>query len=280
MGPGGGRRRRRTGRRPGNPDTREEILAAAREVFAASGYDRASIRQVAAGAGVDPALVHHYFGTKERLFAATVNFPLDPAEIVAKELAGDVAGAGERLVRTFVTIWDSPLGAAGVALLRSAVSHDLAGRLLREFLTSQILRRVATTLDLDPAEAELRASLVASQISGLGLTRYVLKIEPIASASADTVVAAIGPTVQRYLTGRIDAGALTETARGEDGEPEAPPTPATPDPPTPAEPETSAEPDQPTWSAEAAPPASEGPDPATPPARGPPRTGGGTDPGT
>jgi AcrR family transcriptional regulator len=193
----------RTGRRPGGQDTREQILAAAREVFAQRGYDRATIRQIATTAGVDPALVHHYFDTKEKLFAATVNFPMDPAEFVPRALAGPVEGAGARLVRTFLAVWDSPVGAAGVALLRSAVSSELAARLLREFLTTQILRRAMATLRVDPSEAAWRSSLIASQISGLGLTRYILKVEPLASLPPEAVVAAIGPTIQRYLTGDL-----------------------------------------------------------------------------
>jgi AcrR family transcriptional regulator len=194
---------RRSGRRPGKPDTREAILTAAREVFAEQGYDAASIRQIAASAGVDPALVHHYFGAKEKLFAATVNVPVNPAEFIPQALAAGRDGAGERLVRTFLTLWDSPAGIAGVALLRSAVTSDVAARLMREFITTQILRRVTTLLDIDPAEAPLRAALVASQMGGLGLTRYILRVEPLASAPPETVVAAVGPTVQRYLTGDL-----------------------------------------------------------------------------
>lgn len=196
---------RRTGRRPGRQYTREAILTAAREAFAERGYDGASIRSIATSAGVDPALVHHYFGTKEELFAATVNFPMNPAEMVPRVLAGSADGAGERLVRTFVSVWDSPTGAAGVALLRSAVTSELAARLMREFLTTQILRRVMGLLEVDRAEAPLRSALIATQMSGLALIRYVLKVEPLASAPPETVVATVGPTVQRYLTGELPA---------------------------------------------------------------------------
>lgn len=191
---------RRTGRRPGKQDTRRAILAAARESFAERGYDGATIRQIATGAGVDPALVHHYFGNKEQLFAATINFPVDPGELLQRVFSGDLESAGERLVGTFVSVWDSPVGAAGVALLRSAVSSESAARLLREFLTTQIIRRGLAGLDIDPREAPLRGSLVASQVAGLAVIRYILKIEPLASAPPETVVAAIGPTIQRYLT--------------------------------------------------------------------------------
>lgn len=195
--------RRRTGRRPGNPDTREAILTAARKAFAERGFDGASIRAIATSAGVDPALVHHYFGTKDRLFVAAMNFPVDPHELLTDVVAGGREQVGERLVRTFLRVWDSPVGAAGVALLRSAMTNDWTVRLLREFLVTQILRRVMTPLDLDPAEAPLRTSLVASQIAGLAVMRYIVKLEPLASAPPETVVAAVAPTIQRYLTGDL-----------------------------------------------------------------------------
>ena len=193
----------RTGRRPGNQDTREEILAAARQAFAERGYDGASIRQIATGAGVDPALVHHYFGTKDDLFLAALQVPIDPAKLLPEVLAPGPDGIGERLVRMFLGIWDSPVGTTAAAVLRSALSHDWSARMVRDFLTTQILRRVTKALDLDPKEAPLRTSLVASQMGGLALVRYIVRIEPLASAPAETVVAAVGPTVQRYLTGPL-----------------------------------------------------------------------------
>ncbi|GAB3186182.1 TetR family transcriptional regulator [Micromonospora palomenae] len=197
---------RRTGRRPGNPDTRQAILAAARTTFAERGFDAASIRVIAAAAGVDPALVHHYFGSKEELFRATVEIPLDPAALLPVVLAGGADGVGERLVRTFLGVWDSPAGKAAMALLRSAVNNDWTARLLREFLVTQVLRRVLDHLDVPPAELPLRGSLVATQMIGLAMMRYVIRLEPVASAAPETLVAAIGPTVQRYLTGDLPAG--------------------------------------------------------------------------
>ncbi|MET8527092.1 TetR family transcriptional regulator [Micromonospora sp. NPDC005172] len=196
---------RRTGRRPGNPDTREAILDAARAAFAERGFDAAPIRAIAATAGVDPALVHHYFGTKDQLFRAAMNFPVDPAALLPAVLAGDQDAVGERLVRTFVGIWDSPAGSAGVALLRSAVSSEWTARLLREFVTTQVLRRVLDQLDVDPAQLPLRGALVATQLIGLAMIRHVVRLEPVASADPETLVATIGPTVQRYLTGPLPA---------------------------------------------------------------------------
>ena len=193
----------RTGRRPGRQDTKDAILAAARDAFAEKGFDGASIRYIATGAGVDPALVHHYFGTKDQLFLAAMQIPMDPGKIIPQLAAAGMNGLGERLVRTFIGIWDSPAGAAGVALLRSAVRNEFAARMLREFITTQIMRRVLTHLDLDPAEIPTRASLVASQIIGLAMMRYVWKIEPVASMRDDEIVVGVAPNLQHYIEGDI-----------------------------------------------------------------------------
>jgi AcrR family transcriptional regulator len=193
---------RRTGRRPGKQDTRELILTAAREAFAERGYDGASIRQIATGAGVDPALVHHYFGTKEQLFFEVVRLPIDPDEVLPKVLAGDAGGLGERIVRMFLSVWEHPVsGPAFEALLRAAVSNAVSARLVREFFTSQIQRRLMSDLDtgVPPAEIPLRSSLVASQLFGLAMARYILNIDPLAGVSADTVTAMVAPTIDRYL---------------------------------------------------------------------------------
>jgi Transcriptional regulator len=195
----------RTGRRPGNPDTREAILAAAREAFAERGFDNASIRAIAAAAGVDPALVHHYFGTKEQLFLAAMKVPINPGPVVARVLGEGRDGAGERLIRTMLSVWDSPAGAAAVALVRSAMANDAFARMLREFVTRGILRRVAKELQLAPAEAGLRTNLVASQIVGLIVVRHIIRLEPIASTPAEVLARAVGPTVQRYLTEPLDS---------------------------------------------------------------------------
>jgi AcrR family transcriptional regulator len=194
----------RTGRRPGNQDTREAIMLAARKAFADKGFDGASIRAIATSAGVDPALVHHYFGSKEQLFLETLNVPVNPEDFLPKVFEGGVEGVGERLVRTFLTVWDSPAGSTVAALVRSGLQHEWSARLLRELVTTQILRRATKELALDPAEAPKRTALVASQMIGLGLTRYILKLEPLASLPADEVVRSIAPTVQRYLAEPLD----------------------------------------------------------------------------
>jgi AcrR family transcriptional regulator len=194
---------RRSGRRPGNQDTKQSILESARTAFAEIGYDKASIRAIAAAAQVDPALVHHYFGTKEKLFLATMNSPVDPAELVPQAMAGPREQAGERLVALVLGIWDSPAGGAAVALMRSAMSNEWTARLMREFVVTQVLRRAVAELAIDERQAPTRAALVATQIAGLAMIRYVLKVEPVASAPPEQLIAAVGPAVQRYLTGDL-----------------------------------------------------------------------------
>ncbi len=194
----------RTGRRKGSPGTRETIVGAARDAFAERGFDGASIRGIATSAGVDPALVYHYFATKEDLFLEVVGAPTDPSAFIAEAVAGNVDNLGERLVRTFLGVWgDAALGPALLALIRSGLAHEWSARMLREFATTTILRRITSRLDVPPDEARLRASLVASQMLGLAVTRFLLKIEPIASATVDEVAHLIGPTIQRYLTGPL-----------------------------------------------------------------------------
>jgi AcrR family transcriptional regulator len=176
----------------------------ARAAFAERGFDGATIRGIASAAGVDPALVHHYFGSKDKLFLAAVQAPADPADLLPEVLAAGRDRLGESVVRLLLTVWDGPMQSAGLALLRSAVGNEWGARLLREFLVTQLLRRVVGTLDLPPREAEARGALVASQLVGLVMGRYVLQIEPLASASPEQLVASIGPTVQRYLTGDVE----------------------------------------------------------------------------
>jgi AcrR family transcriptional regulator len=196
---------KRSGRRRGSPDTRDSILDAARRLFADKGFDATTVRAIAADAGVDPAMIHHFFGTKEELFRATLQFPIDPATEIPHIVEGGPDEVGIRLVRIFVKIWDSPTGAIGASLIRTAMSNEWTARLMREFLTTQILRRIVVAIELDPAEAPLRVSLVASQLAGLAMMRYIIKLEPLASLPSEQVVELIGPTVQRYVTGSLTA---------------------------------------------------------------------------
>ncbi|MFP5219207.1 MAG: TetR family transcriptional regulator [Actinomycetes bacterium] len=192
----------RTGRRPGDSGAREAILAAARRSFGTSGFAGTTIRAVAGEAGVDPALVHHYFGSKQQLFAASLELPVDPEVLVPMLLEGPRDGVGERVVRTFVGIWDGVPGQGPMlALLRSAVSDPRAADSLRDFLSRVILGPL--TAAAAPDRPELRAALMASQMVGLAVTRYVVHLEPVASASGDELAATVGPTLQRYLTGEL-----------------------------------------------------------------------------
>jgi len=205
-----GARAVRTGRRAGDSGTREAILQAAREQFAERGYDGATIRAIAAAAGVDPALVHHFYGTKERLFAAAMQLPFVPSEAIAVALADRPAGQppGAHLVRTALALWDSPgVREAFVGILRSALTSDQAAAMLREFVSQAILAPVASlAIGTDPEQTPFRTSLVGSHMLGLALTRYVLQLPAVATADADALAGAIGPTIDRYLTGDIEDG--------------------------------------------------------------------------
>lgn len=195
----------RTGRRPGKADTRGEILSAARGEFAARGYTGATIRAIAGSAGVDPALVHHYFDTKRQLFVAAMQLPFEPAEIVDAALRGDPAGAGERIARKLLEVWETDDGRTTTqALLRSALTDDQHLRMMREFMVGTVLSPMAAALA--PDRQQLRATLLASQVVGLAMARYVVAAEPLASADPGTVVAAVAPTLQRYLTGDLGRG--------------------------------------------------------------------------
>lgn len=200
-------RRGGRGRRPGKQDTRGAILASARDVFATHGYDRASVRQIAAAAGVDAALVHHYFGTKERLFQEVLAVPIAPEELLPQVFSGGPDGIPEALVRAFLSVWEHPVtGPAMVGFLRTAASHGSESRLFRDYFAARILRSVGAQLEgqVPADELPFRVSLVASQMIGLALTRYVLKFDGLAPVEPDRIVHALTPTVARYLFGELD----------------------------------------------------------------------------
>lgn len=189
-------------------DPRALIVAAAAALFARDGYDGTSMRAVARAAGVDPALVRHYFAHKADLFAEAVAAPMRPDRIVAAALAGPREHVGENLVRSIVTTLDQP-GASDKVLrvLHTALGQEFAARMLRQFVMREVLRRLAKHLGED--DAELRASFAASQVVGLVVARYGVRIEPLASAPVDEVVKRIGPVVQWHLTGAVvDSAAL------------------------------------------------------------------------
>lgn len=190
---------RRSGRRPGEPDTRGAILSSARELFARDGFDKTSVRAIAGSAGVDAALVHHYFGTKHKLFLEAVAIPIDPAIILGELDSTPVEELGTQLIRVVLGVWDSGLRTAGVALLKTNLAAPDAG-MIRSFLANIVLANIAGRIDDD---GELRTSLVATQMLGLIVTRYIVELEPIASMPVDDVAAKVGPTLQRYLTGTL-----------------------------------------------------------------------------
>ena len=193
---------RRTGRRPGSEDTRAAILAAARTAFGERGYEGASIRDIASRAGVDGALVHHYFGTKQQLFIAASEFPVDVASLVPRMLAGPREQMGERVVRTVVGLWDRPeVRPMLLGIIRSATTDPVAAGMARRMLAEGPFLALARSVDLP--DAETRATLAGTQLIGLAISRYVIGLEPIASMSADDLATAVGPTIGRYLAGDV-----------------------------------------------------------------------------
>ncbi|MEV6242119.1 TetR family transcriptional regulator [Lentzea sp. NPDC051838] len=194
---------KRRGRRAAGEDTRAALIAAARETFVEKGYDGATVRAIAARAGVDAAMVNHWFGGKEGLFAAAVlQLPFDPSEILKRLLDGPVEQAGERIIRTFVGVWDATGGGTFAALIRSVTSHQEVANALRSFFLNAIFKNLLAEIDVD--QRELRATLCATQMVGLGIVRYVVHFEPLASVDPETVVRAVAPNIQRYLTGPLD----------------------------------------------------------------------------
>ena len=190
------------GRRPGAPDTRAEVLAAARTSFGELGFRGTTIRSVAAAAGVDPALVHHYFGTKDDLFVAALEIPVDPREVMAPVVAAGPDGAGERLLRAFLGVWDDPAVQPGLLALARSLLGDDSGPMVRDAFIPVVVGPVLAQLVADRPEE--RIPLVASQIIGLVVTRYVIALPAMAQAPAEDLVARIGPVLQHYLTGDLD----------------------------------------------------------------------------
>jgi AcrR family transcriptional regulator len=196
------RARPRTGRRPGISDTRERILAAAREAFAERGYAGATMRGIANDAGVDAALVVHFFGSKPALLEAAIEWPFDPEVEMPKLLEGGRRQLGRNLARLFVTTWDEDGSRNPIlTLLDAATSEPQAAMIMRDFLRDRLFAPLMERLDV--SDPELRAQLASSQLVGLGLNRYLLRLEPLASATSDELVDWIAPTLQRYLTGKL-----------------------------------------------------------------------------
>ena len=196
----------RRGRRKGSIASKDQILATARKLFAEHGFDGTSLRQIAREAEVDPAMVHHFFNGKDELFALSVELPADPAQVLAGVDALDPEHRAEAIVAAVLRLWESPAQHSLVAFLRGTIGSKAKTAMMRELVTRTILSRIMAGVPGTAEEVRLRGNLVASQMVGLMLTRYVIRLEPLASATEEEVVRLIAPNVQHYLTGELDAG--------------------------------------------------------------------------
>lgn len=194
--------RKRPGRPPGISDSRDRILASARELFARNGIDKTSIRAVAADAGVDPALVHHYFGTKQQLFAAAIHIPIDPMEVIGPLRETPVEEIGYKLPSLILPLWDSEAGKGFIATLRSLLAGSDVS-LIRSFLQEVIAVEVGSRVDNPPGTGMIRVQFVASQLVGVVMARYILELEPFKSLPVEQIAETIAPNIQRYLTGDL-----------------------------------------------------------------------------
>ncbi|CDO06297.1 TetR/AcrR family transcriptional regulator [Mycolicibacterium cosmeticum] len=193
---------KRPGRPPGASDTRERILASARELFARNGFDKTSIRAIATAAGVDGALVHHYYGTKQQLFAAAIQIPIDPMQVIGPLRETPVDEIGLMLPSLLLPLWDSEIGKGLIATLRSILGGaDVS--LVRSFLQEVIAVEVGSRVDNPPGSGPIRVQFVASQLVGVVVARYILELEPFASLPPEAIAKTIAPNLQRYLTGEL-----------------------------------------------------------------------------
>jgi AcrR family transcriptional regulator len=194
--------RKRSGRPRGASDTRERILDCARELFARNGIHKTSIRAVATAAGVDAALVHHYFGTKEKLFAAAVRVPIDPMDVIGPLREVPVEELGHAIPSTLLPLWDSEVGAGFIATLRSILAGSEVN-LFRSFIQDVIGFEVGSRVDNPPGSGIIRIQFVASQLVGVVMARYILDLEPFKSLPVEQIAQTIAPNLQRYLTGEL-----------------------------------------------------------------------------
>jgi AcrR family transcriptional regulator len=194
--------RKRPGRPAGSSDTRERILTNARVLFARNGIANTSIRAVAAAAGVDSALVHHYFGTKENLFAAAVRIPIDPMDVIAPLRETPVEELGHKIPSMLLPLWDSEMGAGFIATLRSILAGSEVN-LFRSFIQDVIAAEVGSRVDNPPGTGIIRIQFVASQLVGVVMARYILDLEPFRSLPPEQIADTIAPNLQRYLTGDL-----------------------------------------------------------------------------
>lgn len=194
--------RKRPGRPAGSSDTRERILSSARELFARNGIDNTSIRAIAAAAGVDSALVHHYFGTKQQLFAAAIHIPVDPMVVLEPIRRTPIEELGHVLPMLLIPLWDSEMGDSLIATIRSLLTGSDVS-LLRSFLQEVIVAEVAPRVDHPAGTGPIRVQFVASQLIGIIMARYIVRLEPFASLPPEQIAKTIAPNLQRYLTGEL-----------------------------------------------------------------------------
>ncbi|SPX71405.1 TetR family transcriptional regulator [Mycobacteroides abscessus] len=193
---------KRPGRRPGTSNARDDILASARKLFSLNGIDKTSIRAIASDAGVDPALVHHYFGTKLDLFREVVQLPVDPSVVLQPLRDVPVDELGVTIPRLIIAHWDSELGANMLAVFRSALTGADDG-LVRVFFREVLVNIIAERVDSPPGSGVLRAEFAITQMAGILVGRYIMAIEPLASLTAEQIALTVGPNIQRYLTGAL-----------------------------------------------------------------------------
>jgi AcrR family transcriptional regulator len=193
---------KRPGRPPGTSDTRDRILASARELFARNGIDKTSIRAIASAAGVDAALVHHYFGTKQQLFVAAIRIPIDPMQVIGPLRETPIDELGLKLPSLLLPLWDSEMGSGLIATLRSLLAGNEVS-LIRSFLQEVVAVEVGTRVDDPPGSGPIRVQFVASQLVGVVMARYILELEPFKSLPVQQVAETIAPNLQRYLTGDL-----------------------------------------------------------------------------
>ncbi|WP_329021860.1 TetR/AcrR family transcriptional regulator [Streptomyces sp. NBC_00690] len=181
------------------PGARERILDAARTEFAERGYDKTTMRGIARAANVDAALVHHYYGSKDDVFAAAIEVSFEPALAVTAILGKGTEGIGERIARYFIGVWENPVSRGPLlVVIRSALTHEAAAKVLRGFVLRRLLERIAAELEVP--NPKFRAELAASHMIGIAVLRYVIQVEPLASADPEEIISQVAPTLQRYLT--------------------------------------------------------------------------------
>jgi AcrR family transcriptional regulator len=197
------------GRRPGNADTRGEIVEAAKRVFAAKGYDGASLRAVAREAGVDPALVHHYFDGKASLFVAAMALPFDPRDVQKQEHSDSATSSttsGTIVVTGFLTMWDHAegTGSSFAACVAGMAASASVADAMREFVAERVWNNSPVNEGENESTAHQRRALVSSQLMGLAFTRYILRVPPVSTATPEEIARWAGPTLDRYMVGPID----------------------------------------------------------------------------